>query len=63
MQTTHHLITRQSQSHGAEMKVKFIFGKKLALQSLAELREEECLLKNKCGVIVFKGNALINNYN
>ncbi len=53
--------------HGADMKDKLIFGKKLARQLLAEIRAEERLIMkilDKGGVIVVaEGDALITTYN
>ena len=79
MHVTNHLKARQSQrgiskemieyvlQHGADMKDKLIFGKKLALQRLAEIRAEERLIMkilDKGGVIVVaEGDALITTYN
>ena len=57
MQATYHLLARQSQrgisnemvnyvvAHGIEVKDRLMFGKKSALKRLAELREEERLIK------------------
>ena len=79
MQATYRLQARQSQrgisnemvnyvvAHGIEEKDGLIFEKKLALKRLAEIREEERLIKkilDKGGVIVVaQGNTLITTYN